>query len=90
MCERRLFHNLIHSRGEDKSQVLRVGQTQLVKRGAGKGEDTSGKPLGSKNSFGMTDCAFDFASSLGGDGLAVYSVKASPLESGVLGVCTPL
>lgn len=58
--------------------------------GLARGLRTSGKPFGSRNAAGIADCAFCFTLSLGGDGLAVYSVRAKPLVKGVRGVWTPL
>ena len=51
---------------------------------------TSGKPLGRRKASGICWEIADLVLPDGGEGLAVYSVSAKPLSSGVLGVCVPL
>jgi len=90
MCEGSLGNDFVDARSEYESQVLRAGQTQLNEARPYQGFGTSGNPFGSRNSSGTACWAFCFGFSEGGDGLAVYSVRERPLDSGVLGVCTPL
>lgn len=92
MRERRLSNNLINLGREDKPKILypiSISFSILSEEP----QHTSGYPFGSKNSCGipnLVDASFGLCDSLGGLGFAVYSVSASPVLLGVLGVSTPL
>lgn len=88
MGEGRFFDDFVDAGGENEAEILRK---LAIDRSIGCVDfRTSGYPLGSMKASGTTPLSFFCRLSLGGEGFAVYSVRAKLVKLGVLGLLSPL